>query len=129
MRVIAGLIATVFLLNLAGCSSSDWGTATGTVTLDGKPLEKGRVTLEPEAGGATAYAQINAGKFTVMTGAEQGLKVGNYKVMIIDQTIPEFGTDQQPEILTPLKYSSPETTDLTATIKAGHNQLEFVMKK
>jgi hypothetical protein len=128
MRVARGLIGIV-LVSLAGCSNSDWGTATGTVTLDGQPLEKGLVTLEPDGGGVTAYAQIKAGQFTVMTGAAQGLKVGDYKVMIVDQSAPVFGSNEQPVILTPLRYASAKTTDLTASIKTGHNSLEFAMKK
>ncbi len=131
MRYARTIVWAGLLFAFLGCgSSSDWGTATGSAFLDGQPLEKGTVTLEPVDGGATAYATITAnGTFRVMTGAQEGLKVGQYQVTIVDQTMPESGSTQVAKLLTPTKYASSATSELLATIKTGRNALEFHLKK
>lgn len=50
----------------SGCSAdSKHGTVTGSVTLDGQPLQIGNIRFEPSDGGtATADAPIADGKFT-----------------------------------------------------------------
>jgi hypothetical protein len=75
--VLAPLVAS-------GCSSGEhYGVAvSGNVTLDGKPLEDGAITLVPIEGtsGPTAGATITNGKFSV---ASQGGPVpGRYRVEI-----------------------------------------------
>lgn len=65
----------------------------------------------------------------MMTGAREGLKIGEYKATVVDQTIPEAGTDQVGVLLTPAKYAAIATSGLAATIKPGANMLEFHLKK
>ena len=121
---IAGL-----LLVLAGCRS-DWGTATGAVTLDGERMKKGLVTFHPVSGGATAYSTINTdGTFRAMTGTDDGLKTGDYVVTVTDQFVPDSSTPELVKLLTPEKYSAPATSDIKVTVKSGSNSFDFHLKK
>ena len=115
------------LLILVGCGPGDWGTATGTAYLDGKPMDKGMVTFEPVGGGASAYAQIADGAFKAMTGSQEGLKAGDYIVTVVNLTLPDYGEIAQN--LAPPQYASVTTSDLKATVKPGVNTFEFHLKK
>ncbi len=130
MRLRRTTVWACLLILLLGCGSSNWGTATGTASLDGEPLQKGTVSLEPVDGGAIAYATITAnGSFRVMTGSKEGLQIGKYKVTVVDQTIPDMDSNEVVKLLTPAKYADSATSELEATIKPGRNTLEFHLKK
>ncbi len=65
---------------------------SGTVTLDGVPVESGSISFEPQGGGAagastSSGAAITAGKFTIEE--EFGLPAGTYLVRV---SIPKPGT-------------------------------------
>lgn len=123
-----GLLGAAALIFLTGCGG-DWATATGKVSLDGKPLTKGDITFHPVAEGAPAYGQIVDGTFSIQTGTRPGVKPGSYKVLVTDMTIPEEGPgDVQAKLLTPEKYKLPETTDLNADVKPGANTFNFQMR-
>jgi hypothetical protein len=113
---------------VAGCGSGTWGTASGTVTLEGTPLKDGVITFHPGSEQAPGVGQVKDGEFTVTTGQKEGLKVGKYKVTVSARTIPKEGTNEQPKWLTPPKYARPETTDLEADVKSGSNKFTFEMK-
>ena len=111
-------------LALAGCGG-DWGTCSGTVTLDGQPLKEAAITFEPEAHGPTAYGQVRDGAFSMSTGQKDGLPTGKYKVSVSASTIPKEGTKEMAKLLTPAKYAKPETSGLTADVKGGSNSFGF----
>ena len=115
------------ILFLAGCSG-DWGNVAGKVTVDGKPLEKGVVTLHPMNDGPAAYGQVQDGSFTVSTGQKAGVAAGSYKVTVAATTIPRSGTKEKAQFLTPPKYATPKTSDLKAEVKPGGNTLELDLK-
>lgn len=117
------------LLGLAmlGCSGS-WGNASGEVTVDGTALKEGVITFHPVEGGATAYGQVTAGAFTISTGQKTGLKAGKYRVTVSAMTIPEPGSTETAKMLTPVKYSRTETTDLEATVTGGSNRFKFELR-
>ena len=73
--------ALLFLV-LAGCSRDGRMAASGTVTLDGKPLENGGITFQPAPGsdGHSAGGQIANGRFQLA--ANHGLKPGKYLVIV-----------------------------------------------
>ncbi|QDT54369.1 Bacterial Ig-like domain (group 1) [Caulifigura coniformis] len=64
------LISAVALALLAGCGSAETGPelveVTGTVTMDGKPLENALVYFVPESGGMSSGMTDASGKFTLM---------------------------------------------------------------
>ena len=73
VRFLALVLLALCLLP-SGCGSGTWGTTTGTVAVDGKPLDTGVVTFHPVSGGAAAYGQVTNGSFTLFTGQQAGLK-------------------------------------------------------
>lgn len=114
--LVAGLLT--FLVGCAG----DWGTVSGTASVDGQPMKKGLVTFRPTGGGADAYANIQSdGTFTAMTGSQAGLKTGEYIIMVVERTIPP--PNEPAQLLTPAKYADPATTDLKTIIQPGANKI------
>ena len=83
-RVVAASCLAIFLL--VGCGGSPWPTAPvhGTVTLDGKPLDNGRVTFVPKAGrGASGIIQSD-GTFKMETlniVARDKTRLGHYHIL------------------------------------------------
>jgi hypothetical protein len=75
-----GLVLTA----AAGCGGSD-GIArhavSGRVTLDGKPLDHGEITLNPIEAGPSAGGIITDGVFTIARSS--GPSAGKYRVMIV----------------------------------------------
>lgn len=69
-----------------GCGSQEHAgaTATGTVTVDGQPLDSGLVQLYPIAEGRPAFANVQSdGSFAVATTAGiSGVSPGTYKVAV-----------------------------------------------
>ncbi len=124
MRIIP-FLALLFLLG--GCGSGDWGTVSGRVTLDEKPLEKGDVIFNPLKGGAPGTGSLVQGNFTIQTGAKAGLATGDYVVTVTAMTIPESGSKERGKLLTPKKYSDPKTSPLKVTVKPGSQQVELKM--
>jgi hypothetical protein len=55
---------------------------SGTVTLDGSPLEKGTIEFQPLDGGVQSGDLISAGKYFIP--AHQGATPGKYRIVIID---------------------------------------------
>jgi hypothetical protein len=55
---------------------------SGTVTLDGSPLEKGTIEFQPLDGGVQSGDLISEGKYSIP--AHQGATPGKYRVVIID---------------------------------------------
>ena len=76
-----GLVA----LAIAGCSSDsgDRGEMRGVVTLDGKPLPLGSITLEPIAGsaGEVTGGLVRDGRYELVGPA--AARVGSYRVAVI----------------------------------------------
>lgn len=86
------LIAILGLCVVAGCGPSDplgRKAISGTVTLDGTPVEQGTINFEPQGGGATTSsgANISDGKFAIKK--EFGLPPGSYVVRV---SVPKPGT-------------------------------------
>src|SRR5947209_4232010 len=57
---VAGLLA------VSGCGGSSTSSLSGSVTYDGKPVEAGTLTLNPEGGAGSTYgAAIQDGKYKI----------------------------------------------------------------
>lgn len=143
LRFLSLLLATLLL---TGCGGSNLQPLTGTVTLDGKPLADAAISFIPVEGGRPASGNSDAdGKFTIASyTAGDGLPPGSYKVTIVkintkkqaQAAVSEEG-DQTPEnaamgameqgvsFLTPVKYSSPLTTDLVVDVTPGMEPVQL----
>jgi hypothetical protein len=128
---------SLLLLCLAGCGGPQVGSVTGTVTWNGKPIERGLITFSPNAG-APHPAAIIAGKYE--TGE---IPTGEYKIMVILSEVPGAPpVTKQPagslgeglgasDLRAPApsvakarldpKYGDASTSGLSFTVKSGPN--------
>ena len=120
------------IVAVIGCGDQDRGFLTGTVTLNGQPVGPGTLTLRPvNSAGAGAMALFGEdGKYEVMTsGREKGAPVGEYRVFI--QGGEDFGAEQEgppPESEIPVRYNTPDGSDLTVTIEPGNHTHDFELQ-
>lgn len=128
-RRLAILAAVWGLWALPGCGGGGptkvpLMSVKGTVTLSGAPLTEGTVSFSSSATGNGAIAHLGPeGKF-VVTG---GIVAGDYKVVITPPTpTPDNPEPKKSDI--PDKYRNEATTDLTAKITTGANDLKFDLK-
>ena len=117
-----------------GCNSSGQLGIEGTVTLDGKPLEKGNVSFRPQSGTASpsAGAEIVGGKFSIAS--KGGLLPGKFRVEITamrltdKERLDHFSgkTVTISEQYIPAKYNTEST--LEAVVESGgSNHFEFTL--
>ena len=119
----------VFALGCGG--QSDRAGVSGSVTVDGQPVEEGSITFVPDAqtGGPTAGDTIEQGNYAVS--AESGLAPGKYRVQIkatrktgrrVKDGFPHPPDDLVDEVeqFLPPRYNT--QTELVAELKAGRNE-------
>ncbi|MCA9089244.1 MAG: carboxypeptidase regulatory-like domain-containing protein [Planctomycetaceae bacterium] len=122
------LLLTVFA---TGCGSGvpsdrpDLATVTGTVTLDGQPLEGADVTFQPESARPSVGTTDSSGKYELIyLNDVKGAVVGPNRVMI---TTRRDGADDDPSSNVPerlpKKYHAEST--LSADVEAGSNVFDF----
>ncbi|RIK82206.1 MAG: hypothetical protein DCC67_07480 [Planctomycetota bacterium] len=115
-----------------GCGGVYDSTVSGVVSLGGAPLSSGAVAFIPDAGGPTAYAQIDSsGRYDVFTGKEPGLPSGSYTVTVVARKPPatersKLGGPPPPgEALTPGWYGEQQSTPLKYTVEPGSNEINI----
>ena len=149
-------ISTLLVLSLAvgintGCSKTDHIPTSGTITMDGTPLEGANVTFVPNTkpGEGTAAAAITGegGKYTLKSGTFDGALPGPYKVVVRkmegegvqvkegaseeDEQLAMFdammGRGMASKPVVPLHYSDTTRTPFEAevTANAEENQFDF----
>ncbi len=138
--VVMTTLLLIFSTFLVGCGGEgdtlNRQPVAGTITLDGKPLEKGSITFMPAdpQKGNVASAEISAGTYKIEP--SQGLVPGGYRVIIsspsgdtapVDSNeLPGQAPPPSPDLIPPI-YNS-ETT-LNAEITEGENVKDFQLKK
>jgi len=132
----ASLPLAATLLLAVGCGRHA-GKVSGRVTLDGQPLTNGVVSFTPVKAGSSAYGTIGSdGRYRLQTGAETGIDPGDYKVTIAANATPEqaaamgikVGREGIMPLLTPQRYGDVATTPLSATVKSGSQEIDFVVE-
>jgi hypothetical protein len=134
------VIATTAIL--CGCSNSGpaKGTATGTVTLNGRPVTQGSVVFQNAEAGVSQMVPLGAdGSFEMRSYEGPGIPVGSYKVIITprtmsqgEQPLAEAPTPDQPppQSEIPAKYQDAATTPLTAEVRKGINpSFDFALQQ
>jgi hypothetical protein len=126
-------LALLFVASLAGCGDSDGAekhTISGTVTLDGEPVENGTITFVPADGvGPTAGAPIENGQYTaeVPPGSK---KVEIRAAKVVGQRklydTPDSPTGDVVEELIPEKYNA--KTTLTADVQGEDTDRNFSLQ-
>jgi hypothetical protein len=110
------LRAAVLLLAVAGCGGKGFIRTTGTVTLDGEPLDEAVIVFVAETQGSdtpTGRSQSD-GTFSLRTGKAEGAAPGAYKVVVnkYDSSPKAKGKKS----VLPSIYSSAKTTPLRCTV-------------
>lgn len=135
-------VATVILpLAAIGCSRpADLGEVAGTVTLDGKPLARGRLALECP-GHRPASARIEDGRILEVTTYRpgDGAAIGRHRIAVFARDEPAPAVVESPgqsrfnpasmvgHSMLPARYNHPDTSGLSATIKPGQNTLSLAL--
>lgn len=122
-------LAALGCLVVAGCGDSTRAMVSGTVTLDGQPLDVGTISFIPTGAtkGPVAGATIIDGKYRIdpnkgaIIGTNRivftGMKKTGRKLVDGDETMDEYIN------VIPPQYSTGST--LVRTIEPGENQCDF----
>jgi major membrane immunogen (membrane-anchored lipoprotein) len=154
-RLFPTLAMLALLVVMASCGTDDGlgkrYPVSGTVTYNGKPLEKGDISFVSEdlTKNYSASGAITEGSYTLSTGGNNdGAQAGKYKVTI--KSKEEFVSKAQADFkkesgkdnpkfpphftakaeaaaksLIPAGYGDPRTTTLTAEVKEQSNTIPF----
>lgn len=131
-KPILSLALLALACGLVGCSDGNVGTVTGTVHLDGKPLEGAMVTFYPQVAGSDAFdsagtsqglTDANGEYELILSRDAKGAMVGEHVVYI--ETQEEGGGDYGAgrKEMVPKRYNS--ESELKVTVEPGHNTLDF----
>lgn len=132
-----GLVALGICAILTGCGpdTPPTGKVSGTVTYNGAPVSNATVTFLPDNGRSASGVTDSSGNFTLSTfGTSDGALLGNHKVIVTpyetDIPMPETPGEAAaaPKAPFPEKYMKAETTDLTATVQSGANDVPLELK-
>ncbi len=153
-KACVSLVSSLLLLGAIGCGDGT-GLATrypvkGTVTYNGKPVEKGSIEFVPEnnAAGQAATGEIKDGSYYLTTAIDgDGALPGKYKVQISSKEVDlskaeanikdKGGSLHQEDVaaanrnaknLIPSKYSLAETSGLSFEVKEQSNTADFDLK-
>lgn len=100
-KLVAALLVCLALAGCGGAQSIGRKAVTGTVSMDGKPMDYGSINFQPIEGNSKqigAGAVVENGAYSIP--ADQGLTPGKYRVVI---TSPTGGKPSGPQ-----KGESPE---------------------
>jgi len=125
MKRVVLLLASALLLTTLGCGGDGPTAIHGTVTLDGQPLQRGRIELEPSGGqGPIAAAEIVEGlyKVRVMRGTKTVRITGG---KIIGQH--HFGNNPANPMVEDISSLVPAcyNTETTLTCDITHSQTAY----
>lgn len=119
-----GIVVGLFAISLLGCSEAPPNMASGVVTMNGTPIEKGEIMFHPIDGkGTVAAGPIVNGAFSIECSP------GEKKVSITAIKEQGLAPDGLPNYVSyiPKKYNT-ETT-LTSKVEAGgENKFTFDLK-
>lgn len=125
-RAPASTVAVAAAVLLIGCSRTapDLAPLSGTVVLDGRPLERGLVQFVPESGtGPAAVGSIAGGRFVAETAGQRGAMPGRYRVRIEARALPVDETDTLPKSLIPARYGNPSTSGIGYVVVASQDNV------
>jgi len=146
LRHLYCCVALLFLPLFVGCpdDSPTTGLVTGTVTLDGEPIENAQVNFYPSGGRASGAVTNAEGQYELMFHRKKGALIGTHKVTITTEIAEVTGSallmaseeenartgeaDQPRRELLSRKYTDVKRTELTATVEAGNNVKDFDLK-
>lgn len=137
-RLFVPVAAVVASMAFAGCGEKGpvLYPVSGTVTVDGQPLDKGGVSFQPDESKGNKLGLFPAGmtdpsgKYELMTASKQGAPAGHYKIVVIPYTPPPFGGEVPKGAAIPFnkKFSDPKATELSLEVGKSSKPLVFDIK-
>ena len=140
LKQLIALVACFGLLGLSGCGggNSDISPVTGTIKIDGEPINYASVTFMPTQGRASTGLTDADGQYTLKyVIGQEGALLGQHKVYVTTRVVKEgsYGQDSggikdpvrktgRKELL-PKKYADRGATELTAIVEKGDNTIDF----
>ncbi|WP_339734672.1 hypothetical protein [uncultured Gimesia sp.] len=127
------LISSIILVGCGG-DVGQGVAVSGTVNLDGAPLENGTVSFIGENGSAAAVGQIKSGQFSLSQSANaSGIPAGSYKVKVESWkvqpgAVQDDGSFAKGELAIPEKYTKAASSGFTADVGSGGGTFEFNLK-
>lgn len=122
-KIFLPVICLIAMIAVAGCGPSAPATVpvSGTVLMDGKPLDGASVTFIAATGGTVAYGTTDSsGKFTLMTTigetATPGAVPGSHKVGVAKST-NDGGTETAEAFSDPKKMAVKMGGAMTSNVK------------
>ena len=128
---MALLMALIVVIGHGGCASSkpkgfpDLSPVSGTVTMDGEPLQKAVVMFLSEKGVAASCATDANGRYTLLyRGSADGASPGRNTVTVT--TLPDDPNMGVVKERIPAAYNTKST--LTVDVVAGTNTFDFALE-
>jgi hypothetical protein len=129
-----GSFLGILLLNVLVCTGCGGRPArvSGTVTLDGKPVDHGMVSFTPASGGMLASGVIQSdGSYDLKTNRDSGLEPGEYLVAV-ESRVPgkenAIGAPPMPgPFITPERYSLTQSSGLKYQVERGSNTIDIAL--
>jgi hypothetical protein len=133
---VAAVVAIVAFVGCGGDNGPVLYPVSGTVTVDGQPLEKAGVAFQPDESKGNKLGLFPAGttdasgKYELMTAAKNGAPAGHYKIVVIPYSPPPTGGAVPKAAAIPFdkKFSNPTQTDLAFEVKEGSSPLVYDIK-
>ncbi len=131
------VFASVAVLGAIGCGGGESVhevEVTGSVTVDGEPIDQGAISFVAVDGVArTGGGVIKDGKYLarVAPGEKKVMVLGNKLVGTepLYKDVPDSPTREKYEMITPPAYNAAHLTPLTATITESQENLDFDLSK
>lgn len=129
-RSYLAVMLVLVCLASTGCGSSGPAKITGAVSLDGEPIEDGRITFEPRDGqGPTAEAVITKGSYAAEVSA--GKKVIRVVGMRVVGERPAYAGDpNSPKIKITQNFVPPKFNEQSELVRdvATSTKMDFELK-
>jgi len=136
MRLATLIVTTSFVAFVTGCGSGvdtpPLGKVSGTVTLNGEPLDGATIEFQPESGRPSIGTTDAEGNYSLLFRADTpGALVGTHTVRITSQRASSGGeggeplVEARPEVV-PQDYNDRST--LTVEVTEGSNTHDFALE-
>jgi hypothetical protein len=128
------LVVLVCLAVIPGCGKPlpPVAPVSGKVTVDGKPLAAGQVSLLADIGMPTSENKVDVpstglstgnidsnGEYKITTAGKDGAPIGKYKVTVTPTMMPSSDPKKAPAIGFARKFSDPKDTPLRIEVVAS----------
>ncbi len=121
---IVCLLLCPLIVSMVGCGASDYGSVTGTVLAEGKPLANAMVTFTPEPAGrpSSGVTDENGVYNLIYTQDQKGALIGQHTVRV-STAVAEGDYGKMSKEKLPAKYNI--ASEIKKEVKAGRNVIDI----